>query len=129
MTDGTPDLSDEQTWWSTLFIGGADPGMDVPDEVWDEALSAALDTDIPLGDDALVPSDDYGMAPDEADYDSLSLDPLDHLAHPQDEGHHGDVADTSTDDGSFGSLDIDESGTADSPTGDGNDLDDPTEEL
>jgi hypothetical protein len=34
-----PDASDEQTWWSNLFTGGADPGLEIPDGVWESVMT------------------------------------------------------------------------------------------
>jgi hypothetical protein len=53
-----PDASDEQTWWSNLFGGGADPGLEIPDDVWESVMTAAFDTDTPDPVDDLMPADE-----------------------------------------------------------------------
>jgi hypothetical protein len=78
-----PDASDEQTWWSSLFAGGVDPGLEIPDGTWQSAMTAALDLDTPEPADELVPADD----------DATSVDAVDEGA-----AAHHDVADRHTDD-------------------------------
>jgi hypothetical protein len=98
--------SDDKAWWSDLFHGSTDPGSEVPADVWDSAVGAALDPDTPSADPNLVPLDDAESVADEfgddgiADvdlghppHDSLDHDDLvtgdhAHLEHPS-EGHVG----------------------------------------
>ncbi len=52
-----PDASDDQTCWSNLFTGGADPGLEIPDGVWESVMTAALESDTADLVDDLVPGD------------------------------------------------------------------------
>jgi hypothetical protein len=52
-----PDASDEQSWWSDLFTGGADPGLEIPDGVWESVMTTALDIDTADPADDLMPVD------------------------------------------------------------------------
>jgi hypothetical protein len=47
---------DDRSWWTNL-VGPNDPALVVPDQVWDAALSDALDGET-FSDDDLVPVDD-----------------------------------------------------------------------
>jgi hypothetical protein len=51
------DKSDEQTWWSDLFTDGADPGLAIPDDLWESVVATALDVDAPAPTDDLTPAD------------------------------------------------------------------------
>ncbi|HME46944.1 hypothetical protein [Mycobacterium sp.] len=62
-----PDASDEQAWWSNLFTGGADPGLEIPDGVWESVMTAALEIDVPEYADDLMPADQGEMGFDELD--------------------------------------------------------------
>ena len=85
-----PNSSDEQTWWSSLFIDGADPGLEVPDGVWDAALTAALDPDTAPATDDLTSADSGGVAFDDLADDSGVYH---HVGHPDfhDAVDHGDA--------------------------------------
>jgi hypothetical protein len=74
-----PDLSEEQSWWTDLFIG-PDPGLQIPEDVWETALTVALEDDISWAADDLVPTDDGG---------GLLADELtDEMQFHHDFGHH-----------------------------------------
>jgi hypothetical protein len=80
-----PDASDEQTWWSTLFVGGVDPALQMPDGTWQSAMTAALDVDTPEPADDLVPDDEDAIFLDAADEDAAI--------------HHGVADQPASDDG------------------------------
>jgi hypothetical protein len=52
-----PDASDEQTWWSDLFTGGADPGLEIPDGVWESVVATTFEIETPQSTDDLLPAD------------------------------------------------------------------------
>ena len=88
-----PGASDEQTWWSSLFSGGADPGLDLPDGLWESMMTTVLDDDMVDPADDLIPEDqpDTGFDwPDEGPGLHHEFDPAtthgDAVAH-EDVGH------------------------------------------
>jgi hypothetical protein len=62
-----PNASEEQTWWSNLFTGGADPGLDVPDGLWESVVTTAFEIDVPEPADDVMPADQLEMGSDELD--------------------------------------------------------------
>ncbi len=52
-----PDASDEQTWWSNLFTGGADTGLEIPDGIWESVVAATFEIDTQPPADQLLPTD------------------------------------------------------------------------
>jgi hypothetical protein len=67
-----PDASDEQTWWSSLFAGGVDPGLEIPDGTWESVMTAALDVDTPEPADDLVPAGDDAVCVDVLDEGAIA---------------------------------------------------------
>lgn len=65
------DASDEQTWWSNLFTGGPDPGLEIPDGVWESVVTAALEIDTPQPADDLMPADYVDMGFDDLDDEAV----------------------------------------------------------
>ncbi len=83
------DESDDKAWWSDLFHGSTDPGSEVPADVWDSAVGAALDPETPSADPDLVPPDDAESVADDLGDDDLADDDL---GYPLDDSvDHGDV--------------------------------------
>lgn len=100
------DELDDKAWWSGLFHGSTDPGLEVPADVWDSAIGAALDPQTPSADPELIPrddgesvadgvgdegvlSEDLGYPPhDSLDHDDHVASDDAHIAHPS-EGHLG----------------------------------------
>ena len=89
-----PDASEEQAWWSNLFTGGADPGLDFPDGVWESVMTTALEIDPPEYADDLMAADQVETGFDELDDEPAFYHELGHpSAHDDAVVHDGsDVA-------------------------------------
>ena len=76
-----PDVSDEQTWWSNLFTGGADTGLEIPDGLWESVVAATFESETQPPADELLPTDhgDNG-------FDALDDEPAGHF---EEATHHG----------------------------------------
>jgi hypothetical protein len=61
------DTSDEQIWWSTLFAGGVDPGLAIPDGTWESLVAAVFDVDTEPPADELLPADSFDSSVDALD--------------------------------------------------------------
>lgn len=73
--------SDEQTWWSSMLGAGRDPGLQMPDGVWDSAVASALDPDTPWPEGDLIPTDNIGD-PIDADIGEFDSDEFHPHVHP-----------------------------------------------
>ncbi len=93
--------SDEQTWWSYLLSGSADPALEIPDLLWDSIVASALDLDSPQPTDDLLPADQSTLLVDEAgpeleiyhdnpSYhgDDIAVDDFGVGADPGEDGYH-----------------------------------------
>ena len=90
-----PDASDEQTWWSNLFTGGADTGLEIPDGIWESVVAATFEIDTQPPADQLLPTNQVDNG-----FDELDDEPDGH----RDLGHssaHTSAASDDVGDGSF----------------------------
>ncbi len=78
-----PGASDEQKWWSNLFTGGADTGLEIPDAIWESVVAATFESDIPAPADELLPTDQG-----DSGFDALDDEPAGHF---QEVTHHDSI--------------------------------------
>jgi hypothetical protein len=80
------DASDEQRWWSTQFADGVDPGLAIPDGMWESVASAVFDGDTGPPDENLLVDVPLDPSMDSLDED---VDFGRHLADQPVHGHDG----------------------------------------